>query len=115
MSKKKQVNEEEVIVDIGGTYNRVEQYIENNKQTLTVIVLGAIAVIGGYFAYNQWYLAPLEQEASNQIWKAQEYMGQDSLDLAAEGDGNNLGFLEIIDEYGSTKAGNQAKYWMGNH
>ena len=35
MSKKNQA-EDEVIVDIGGSYNKAEQFIENNKQTIHI-------------------------------------------------------------------------------
>jgi tetratricopeptide (TPR) repeat protein len=44
---------------------------------------------------------------------AQKYFEQDSLQLALNGDGPNLGFLDIADEYSSTKAGNLANYYAG--
>ncbi len=37
----------------------------------------------------------------------------DSMDLALNGNGANYGFLDIIDEYGSTPAGNSAHYYAG--
>ena len=105
--------EDEVIVDIGGTYNTVELWIEKNKNTLIYALLPVIVLIGGYFAYNSLYLAPLQVEAEGQIWKAQQYFAQDSLELAQFGDGNYMGFEDIADEYSGTKAGNLSNYYLG--
>ena len=44
---------------------------------------------------------------------AQKYFEKDSLNRALYGDGNALGFIDIIDDYGSTKTGNLAKYYAG--
>jgi tetratricopeptide (TPR) repeat protein len=37
----------------------------------------------------------------------------DSLNKALSGDGNYLGFLDIIDQYGMTKSANLSKYYAG--
>ena len=58
MSKKKQT-EDEVIVDIGGSYNKAEEFIENNKQMITAVIVGIIVIVGGYFGYTKMYLDPL--------------------------------------------------------
>ena len=47
------------------------------------------------------------------MFQAVYYFEQDSLDLALRGDGNHYGFLDIIEEYGATKAGNLANYYAG--
>ena len=47
------------------------------------------------------------------MFQAVYYFEADSLDKALNGDGNNLGFLEIIDEYGITDAANLANYYAG--
>jgi len=44
---------------------------------------------------------------------AEQYFEKDSLKLAMNGDGTNPGFIQIIDEYGSTKSGNLARYYLG--
>jgi tetratricopeptide (TPR) repeat protein len=113
MSKKKHAEEEEVILDIGGSYNQAEQFVENNKEKLTYGILAVIVVIGAIFSYNQFYLKPLEQEAADQSWKAQQYFNQDSLDLALNGDGMYMGFEELADEYSSTKIGDLSNYYLG--
>lgn len=111
MAKKKK--KDEVIVDVAQAYSRTERYIEENKKSLTVITVIVVMIVGGYLAYKNLYLKPLEQEAHEQMWKAEAYFAVDSLDLAMNGDGNYFGFQQIIDEYGSTKAGNLAEYYVG--
>ncbi|MCB0480371.1 MAG: tetratricopeptide repeat protein [Flavobacteriales bacterium] len=113
MAAKKHSEEEEVIVDVVGNYNKIEQFIEHNKNTITYIIGGLAIVIGGYFAYTNLYLKPLEEEASNEMWKAQQYFVVDSLDKALAGDGNYLGFEDIADQYGATKAGKLANFYIG--
>ncbi len=112
MSKKKQT-EDEVIVDIGGSYNKAEKFIENNKQMITAVIVGIIVIVGGYFGYIKMYLDPLQMDAEEQIWKAQSYLDKDSLDLAMFGDGNYMGFEEIASEFSGTRAGDLANYYMG--
>jgi tetratricopeptide (TPR) repeat protein len=77
------------------------------------IVGGAIALaIIGFFVY-QYSIASKSQEAAEKMFRAEYYFGVDSLDQALNGDGFYYGFLDIIDEYGSTKEGNLAKYYAG--
>jgi hypothetical protein len=47
------------------------------------------------------------------MFQAVRYFESDSLNLALNGDGNNLGFLQIVEDYSGTKAGNLANYYAG--
>lgn len=100
-------------LQITESLSKAEQYIEKNQKTLSIIVAGILIVIAGVFAYFNYYLKPLEQEAQEQIFKAQEYFETDSFNLALKGDGNNLGFLDIADDYSATSVGNLANYYAG--
>jgi tetratricopeptide (TPR) repeat protein len=113
MAKKQTENQEEVIVDVVGTYNRVERFIEENQKSLTVIVATIAIIISGYFAYTRLYLEPLEEEAAKEMWKAEQYFNSDSLDYALAGDGNFLGFEDIADQYSATSVGKLANYYIG--
>lgn len=110
MAKKKS---EDTIVDVQGAYDRTEAYVENNKKTLTIIASAIFILFAGYFGFTRLYLHPLEEEASELIWKAEYYFENDSLDLALYGDGNHFGFLEIADNYSLTRYGNLANYYIG--
>jgi len=93
--------------------SKTEQYIEENKKSLTIIVVAIVVVVGGYLLYRKVLLAPKETEAQSQIFRAEQYFEQDSFRLALEGDGDALGFIDVIDEYGITKTANLAHYYAG--
>jgi tetratricopeptide (TPR) repeat protein len=82
------------------------------KPLLTIIIIALVLTLGWY-AYKNYVVAPKEQEAQNAMWKAEQYFRQDSLNLALNGDKFNRGFLYMINNYGSTKAGNLSKYYAG--
>jgi tetratricopeptide (TPR) repeat protein len=92
---------------------RSEQYIEENKKSLTIILAAIVIVVGGYIGYKRLYIAPKEKEAQAQVYKAQLYFEKDSFRLALEGDGNANGFMDIIDEYGLTETANLSQYYAG--
>lgn len=113
MSKIREDENTEVIVDVQGVYSKTESFIENNKKVLSMVLGGIVVVIGLYFAYTQIYLGPKEIEAQSSIFMAEKYFEKDSLDKAINGDGVNYGFIDIIDEYSGTKTANLAHYYLG--
>ena len=110
---KKTAENEELIVDVQEVYSKTETFIDDNKGALTGIIAVLIVLIGGYFAYANFYLAPLEEEAQKEMFMAEKYFKMDSLNLAIDGNETFPGFIEIADNYGSTKAGNLANYYLG--
>jgi len=95
------------------TLSKGEQFVEKNQKKLTIAVLAILAVVGLYIAYQRFYKNPREEKALSQMFVAEQYFGLDSFKLAVNGDGNYPGFLDVIKDYGSTKAGNLAKYYLG--
>jgi tetratricopeptide (TPR) repeat protein len=93
--------------------SRSEQYIEENKKSLTIILVAIIIVVGGYMGYKRLYIGPKEIEAQSQVFRAEQYFAKDSFQIALEGDGNALGFKDIIDEYGLTETANLSQYYAG--
>lgn len=110
---KQTAENEELIVDVQEVYSKTETFIDDNKNILTSVIVGLIAVIAGYFAYNTFYLAPLEDEAREEMFMAEKYFRLDSFNLAIDGRSDFAGFIEIADNYGSTKAGDLANYYLG--
>lgn len=112
MAKKKGTSDDRLVA-VESALSKTEQFIENNQKIITIVVGIIVVLVLGYFGYKKLYLAPLNKEAQSQMYMAQLYFQQDSLDRALYGDGNYLGFLDIIDDYGSTKSGNLANYYAG--
>lgn len=112
MAKKKK-QEDEVLVDVQESISKIEKYLEENKKSLSVIVGGILAIVVGYFAVDIFYQQPREESGQLAIYKAQQYYESDSLSLALNGNGLDLGFKEVADKYSGTKAGNLANYYAG--
>lgn len=93
--------------------SKTEQFIDKNKKSVSYVVIGLIVVVALFFIYKKSYLAPLEDEAHQEMFMAENYFAKDSFKLALHGDGQYPGFLGIVDEYGSTNAGNLANYYAG--
>ena len=112
MAKKKDVTEERIEA-VESALSKTEQFIESNQKILTYVVVGIIAVIIIFFGYKKFISDPQEKSAQSAIFEAEKYFEADSLDLALHGDGESYGFLDIIDDYGSSKVGNLARYYTG--
>ncbi len=98
---------------IEGSISKTEQFLEKYQKQLTIVAALVLGIVGLIFAYKQFYVKPLEKEVQEQIFVAQQYFERDSFDLALNGDGDFPGFVQIIDDYGSTNAANLANYYAG--
>jgi tetratricopeptide (TPR) repeat protein len=98
---------------IEGALGRTENFIEKNQKIIMYVVAAVFIIVGGYMLFKKFYLAPREEEAQKAMFWAERYFEKDSLDLALNGDNVNVGFLDIIDNYGMTKSANLAHYYAG--
>ena len=112
MAKKKQ-GREAGIESVESALTRTEQFIEDNQKMVIRVVTGILVVVIIFIGTRRFYLSPLQEEANGQMFVAEQYFETDSFSLALYGDGNYSGFLQIIDDYGITKAANLAKYYSG--
>ncbi len=110
VDKESALENPEVIVE---KLTSFEHYIEKNSKQLGIIVGSIVLIIAGFFGYRYWTNTQ-DQEAQGQMFSAVYYYEADSLKKALNGDGNNLGFIRIADEYGSTKAGKLASFYIGS-
>jgi tetratricopeptide (TPR) repeat protein len=99
--------------DLQGSMHKAEDFYYKNKNIINIAVVAVIVIVGGFFAYNRFIKAPNEKKAQEMVFHAQQYFAADSFKLALNGDGNNYGYLQVIDKYGGTKVGNLSKYSAG--
>jgi tetratricopeptide (TPR) repeat protein len=110
---KKKTTQEDNLQELESALTKTEQFIEDNQKVITYVVGAIIIVVAGFLAANKFYLQPKEKEALSQMFMAESYFEKDSFNLAINGDGNYLGFLDIIEDYGITKSANLASYYTG--
>lgn len=114
MAKKKETHAPETAIDnVDQTLNRAEQFIENNLNSVLTVLGGLLVIALGYWGYGEYISEPAEAEALEMIYPAQANFENDSLRLALNGNGQDLGFLDVAEEYSGTKAGNLAHYYAG--
>jgi len=92
---------------------RTEEFWVRNGKYIAYVIGGILLLIGAWFVYQEYVVAPKEKQAMEAMWKAESYYRMDSSRLALNGDGVNRGFVRIISQYGGTKAGNLARYYAG--
>lgn len=109
----KQDNTEGKIIAVEEALGKTEQFIEKNQKKIIIVVAVLAAIVMGFFGFKQFYLKPQENKAHAEMFYAEKYFELDSLDLALNGDGQHIGFLEVIDNYGITNAANLSKYYVG--
>ncbi len=103
---------DETLVDLNEASGQVQDFFDANQNMIIGGLLGLVLLIGGIYAYNNFYKAPQQQEAISLMTKAQQQFERDSFALALENPGDGgLGFLQLIDTYGSSKVGNLANYY----
>jgi len=112
MAKNKKDENPQGMKNVEETLTKTEQFLESNyKPLLTGLAL--VVVLVGLFWLGKIYLTKRSDEAQSQMYQAQRYLEIDSLNLALNGDGNYLGFIDIASEYKFTNAGNLARYGAG--
>jgi tetratricopeptide (TPR) repeat protein len=115
MAKKVEEHKHELLENPQALADRLqgaETWAEKHPKTVIGISVLIALIVGGFFGFR-YYKDSLEGEAQNEMFQAVRYFEADSLDLALTGDGNNLGFIDIIDDYGITDAANLANYYAG--
>lgn len=106
--------DDEQLVDVMETTQQAQDFLEKNGNMLFGILAAAVLVIGGIFAYNNFYKLPKQKEAIQQMAQAQYQFERDSFASALTNPGGGFpGFLGIMDEYSGTPAANTAKYYAG--
>jgi tetratricopeptide (TPR) repeat protein len=114
VSKKEQEKKtEKRLENIEETLTRSETFLIENQKTITIVVGVVLLIVLAVFGYKKYIIEPKTQDAQEQIFYAQQFFAADSLDKALYGDGNHLGFVDIAEEYSSTKPGNLANYYAG--
>ena len=72
-----------------------------------------LGIIIAALLIHQFYIVPRNNKANESLFAAQELFMNGEYEKALNGDAQNMGFLAVADEFGSTKAGNLAHLYAG--
>lgn len=110
MSKQKK----DQALDMNETLVKSEAFVIKYKKQLITAIVAIVVVIGGIFAYIYGYSKPREDKAQELLGVVmQKYIMKQDFEHALKGEGKTVGLISITDKYGSTDAGNIAKYQAG--
>ena len=92
--------------------SKTEQFYNENKKIIWGCVIALAVIALAILGYRKFIYEPKAAEAAAQMFPAENAFMNNDFNLALDGDGNNLGFEEIISEYGS-KAGKAVYLYAG--
>lgn len=84
------------------------------SKPVTLLATLVIVLVAGWYAYQEFYQAPREKKAIEAMFRAEEYYRNDSVSLALNGDGQNIGFLTVANRFKGTDAANLANFYAGS-
>jgi tetratricopeptide (TPR) repeat protein len=84
------------------------------SKQISIVALIIVLGVGGWYAYQQFYQLPREKKAIEALFRAEEYYRKDSIALALNGDGQNLGFIKVIEKFSGTKTAELANFYAGS-
>lgn len=94
------------------TVSSTEKFFSENRNLLLGILAAVVLVGLGALVYYKLVYQRQCTEAMEQLYPAEQSFQSGEYELALNGDGNNLGFVDIIDNYG-TKAGKAVYLYAG--
>lgn len=94
---------------------RTETFFENNGKKVVIALVVLVLLVAAGYAYKMLVIDRNAERAADLIVEAQYNFEGENPDyaLALNGDDNVAGFLNVIEQYGSTPAGNLAKHYAG--
>ena len=95
--------------------SKTEQFFQKNgKKSVIALTVIVLLVVGGYL-YKNLVIDSNAEKAAAMIVDVQDRFAGENPDfaLALNGDENGAGFLEVVEQYGSTASGNIAKHYAG--
>ena len=100
---------------LGAALGKTEMFFEKNSKKVIYLLLALFVIAAAIFGYRQLIAQPRDGKAAEMMAQAQYRFESEAPDytLALEGDANGPGFLDVIEQYGSTPAGNLAKHYAG--
>lgn len=102
----------EKIEKVGEAVSHTEEFFKRNGKLLSYIGAGIILAAAIVVLAIQFYFKPMKTEAASQTFTAEQYFRAADYEKALKGDGNALGFEQIIEEYGA-KAGKAVYLYAG--
>lgn len=97
---------------VAESISKVDAFYNENKKTFKACFCCIAVLVLGIIVYQHFVRAPKIAEALAQSYQAQAAFEKGEFELALKGDGNTLGFEQVIEDYGSA-AGESVYLYAG--
>ena len=118
---------DERLENVEEALSKTELWIEKNQKTLWIILIALLVIAFSIYGISRYRAKKnetaknlsfpseisFEEKATQAVDFASYYMQNEDYATALNGDGEKVGFISIVNEYGSTKAGKLAAYYAG--
>ncbi len=112
MAKITKTEEEVRQQNVAEAVSKTEQFFKKNGKLIYGCVIGVLVIALAILAYNRFILQPKKVQATDQMARAEQWFLSGEYELSLTGDDNDLGFEDIIKQYGS-KAGEAVYMYAG--
>ena len=109
MAKEIKNEQAEAVVE---AVSKTERFFQENGKRLTIISAVFVALCVVVFCWFKFAYQPKVAEAQGQMAIAEQNFRAGNYEVALNGDGNALGFVQVMDEYGK-KAGKAVYFYAG--
>jgi len=112
MAKITKTEEEVRQQNVAEAVSKTELFFKENGKLIYGCVIAVLVIAAAVLLVNRFYLQPKKVEATDQMIHAEQWFQAGEYELALNGDENDKGFADILNEYGS-KAGEAIYLYTG--
>lgn len=98
--------------NVAEAVSKTEEFFNKNGKFIYGALCAVLVIALCILAYNYFILQPKKAQAADQMAQAERWFDAGEWELALNGDDNELGFADILDQYGS-KAGKAVYLYTG--
>ncbi len=98
--------------NIAEAVSKTDLFFKENGRKLIIGTVAVVVIVAVWFLWFKFSYQPKKAEAQEQMYPAEASFRAEEYELALHGDGNVLGFEQVIDDYGK-KAGKAAYLYAG--
>ena len=110
----KQQNTQQPETNIAEVVSKSEAFVNKYKTKIVLAIVAIVIIVGGSILYQTYVSEPRAKKATESIFKAEAYFAAGDYEKALNGDEQgNMGFKQIIDEFGGTPTANIANAYAG--
>ncbi len=92
--------------------NKIDQFFKENSKPIWICTAAIVIIVLAVICYINFYLQPKKAEAREQMFPAEAAFMENNWELALKGDGNTLGFEQVLEDYGA-KGGQSIYFYAG--